>query len=76
MSVLIAKLRLYWPLIKSLQTGLLLSTGLAGYLSAHHDLSLPELIEPGRQPVPGDLRQHHLEYVVRPRYRPRHEPDP
>lgn len=29
------KLRLYWPLIKSLQTGLLLSTGLAGYLSAH-----------------------------------------
>lgn len=24
----------YWPLIKSLQTGLLLSTGLAGYLSA------------------------------------------
>jgi protoheme IX farnesyltransferase len=29
------KLRLYWPLIKSFQTGLLLSTGLAGYLSAH-----------------------------------------
>ena len=28
------KLRLYWPLIKSLQTGLLLSTGLAGYMSA------------------------------------------
>ncbi len=31
---LISKIRLYWPLIKSLQTGLLLSTGLAGYMSA------------------------------------------
>ncbi len=34
------KIRLYWPLIKSLQTGLLLATGLAGYMSArcpvHH----------------------------------------
>lgn len=29
-----SKIRLYWPLIKSLQTGLLLSTGLAGYMSA------------------------------------------
>ncbi len=28
------KIRLYWPLIKSLQTGLLVSTGIAGYLSA------------------------------------------
>jgi protoheme IX farnesyltransferase len=28
------KLGLYWPLTKSLQTGLLLSTGLAGYMSA------------------------------------------
>jgi protoheme IX farnesyltransferase len=28
------KFRLYWPLTKSLQTGLLLSTGLAGYMSA------------------------------------------
>ena len=27
-------LRRYWPLIKSLQTGLLLATGAAGYLSA------------------------------------------
>jgi len=31
---LTAKLRLYWPLIKSLQTGLLVATGLAGYMSA------------------------------------------
>jgi len=29
-----SKIRLYWPLIKSLQTGLLLSTGLSGYMSA------------------------------------------
>jgi protoheme IX farnesyltransferase len=28
--------RRYWPLIKSLQTGLLLATGVAGYLSAVH----------------------------------------
>ncbi|RCK74683.1 MAG: Heme O synthase, protoheme IX farnesyltransferase [Anaerolineae bacterium] len=28
------KIRLYWPLIKSLQTFLLLATGLAGYMSA------------------------------------------
>ena len=35
MNSLSAKIRLYWPLIKSLQTGLLLSTGIAGYLSAH-----------------------------------------
>lgn len=30
-----SKIRLYWPLIKSMQTGLLLATGIAGYLSAH-----------------------------------------
>ncbi len=34
MKILLSKLRLYWPLTKSLQTGLLLSTGLAGYMSA------------------------------------------
>ncbi len=28
------KVRLYWPLTKSLQTGLLLATGLAGYMTA------------------------------------------
>jgi heme o synthase len=39
-----AKARLYLPLIKSLQTGLLLSTGLAGYLSAHTHPSLPVLL--------------------------------
>ncbi len=31
----VIKFALSWPLIKSMQTGLLLSTGLAGYLSAH-----------------------------------------
>jgi protoheme IX farnesyltransferase len=34
MKTLFARIRLYWPLIKSLQTGLLVSTGLAGYMSA------------------------------------------
>lgn len=34
MNRLADKLRLYWPLIKSLQTGLLVATGLAGYMSA------------------------------------------
>jgi protoheme IX farnesyltransferase len=28
------KIRLYWPLVKGMQTGLLLATGLAGYMSA------------------------------------------
>lgn len=35
MKIMLTKLRLYLPLIKTLQTGLLLATGLAGYLSAH-----------------------------------------
>ncbi len=30
----LSAIRLYWPLIKSLQTGLLIVTGLAGYMSA------------------------------------------
>jgi heme o synthase len=34
MKTMLTKLRLYWPLIKSLQTGLLLATGLAGYMTA------------------------------------------
>ncbi|HTX90069.1 MAG TPA: UbiA family prenyltransferase [Anaerolineales bacterium] len=38
-----AKIRLYWPLIKSLQTGLLLSTGLAGYLSARAPARITDL---------------------------------
>lgn len=39
------KLRLYWSLIKGLQTGLLLATGLAGYMSARCPvLSWPTLI--------------------------------
>jgi protoheme IX farnesyltransferase len=35
MRLIGVKIRSFWSLIKSLQTGLLLSTGLAGYLSAH-----------------------------------------
>lgn len=38
-----ARVRMYWSLIKSLQTGLLLMTGLAGYLSAHIPFKLSEL---------------------------------
>jgi protoheme IX farnesyltransferase len=34
MKTILTKLHLYWPLIKSLQTGLLLATGLAGFMSA------------------------------------------
>lgn len=34
MNVIKAKFRIYWPLIKSYQTALLLITGLAGYMSA------------------------------------------
>jgi protoheme IX farnesyltransferase len=34
MKSVLAKIRLYWPLIKSLQTGLLVATGLTGYMSA------------------------------------------
>src|SRR5215213_9164064 len=37
------KIRSYVPLIKSLQTGLLLSTGVAGYLSSRPPFSLPLL---------------------------------
>ena len=38
------KIRLYWPLIKSLQTGLLLSTGIAGYLSSRPPFSISHLL--------------------------------
>jgi heme o synthase len=38
MKIIATKFRLFWPLIKSLQTGLLLMTGMAGYLSAHADI--------------------------------------
>lgn len=34
MSLFKTKFRAYWPLIKSLQTGLLVTTGVAGYMSA------------------------------------------
>ncbi len=38
------KIFLYWPLIKSTQTGLLLATGIAGYLSAGTPIGLPTLL--------------------------------
>ncbi len=44
MSSLFQKFKLYLPLIKSLQTGLLLATGIAGYLSAHTPVNIPVLV--------------------------------
>jgi protoheme IX farnesyltransferase len=45
MQTIKRKLRLYWPLIKSLQTFLLLATGLAGYMSARCPIfHLPTLL--------------------------------
>lgn len=38
------KIRSYWPLIKSLQTGLLLATGIAGYLSSRPPFSISTLL--------------------------------
>lgn len=40
-SYLKTKAGLYWPMIKSLQTGLLLATGLAGYMSARCPVTHP-----------------------------------
>ena len=40
-----SRIRLYWPLTKPLQTGLLLATGLAGYMSARCPVfSMPTLL--------------------------------
>ncbi len=45
MNAAFAKVRLYWPLIKSLQTGLLVATGLAGYMSARCPIfNIPTMI--------------------------------
>ncbi len=40
-----ARLKAYWDLIKSLQTGLLLMTGLAGYLSVHASVRWTDLAQ-------------------------------
>lgn len=44
MNAILAKIRLYLPLIKALQTGLLLSTGIAGYLSTHAQPNLAVML--------------------------------
>jgi len=44
MKMVIHKIRLYWPLIKSLQTGLLLATGIAGYLSSRPPFNISLLL--------------------------------
>lgn len=44
-NLLKEQVQIYWPLIKSLQTGLLLATGLAGYMSARCPvLNIPMLL--------------------------------
>lgn len=44
-STLKTKFRLYWALTKSTQTGLLLMTGIAGYLSAHAAIRWDEFLQ-------------------------------
>jgi len=44
MSIIAAKFRRFWPLVKPSQAGLLLATGIAGYMSAHTPPSLPLLL--------------------------------
>jgi protoheme IX farnesyltransferase len=44
LNLLGTKFKAYLPLIKTLQTGLLLSTGLAGFMSAHTPLELTTLV--------------------------------
>lgn len=45
MSILATKFRLFWPLTKPLQSGLLLATGLAGYMSARCPIfSIPTIL--------------------------------
>jgi heme o synthase len=41
---LIHRIKLYMPMIKTLQTGLLLATGIAGYLSSHAPVQVPTLV--------------------------------
>jgi protoheme IX farnesyltransferase len=43
-SLLTTKFKAYLPLIKTLQTGLLLSTGLAGFMSAHTPIEFSKLL--------------------------------
>jgi protoheme IX farnesyltransferase len=42
--IITTKIKAYIPLIKTLQTGLLLSTGIAGYMSAHNHLQVETLL--------------------------------
>ena len=44
MKTIAAKFKTYWPLVKGLQTSLLLATGIAGYMSAHDKANLLTLL--------------------------------
>jgi hypothetical protein len=55
----------FWPLIKSLQTGLLLLTGLAGFMSSRCPVTNWQIgAGVDGQPVSGNQRQHYPEHVV------------
>ena len=63
----------YWPLVKSLQTLLLLATGLAGFISGRCPvMSWQLLVRCNRQLVSRHQRQYGTQHVVRPRYRRTH----
>ena len=65
-----SKIRLYWPLIKSLQTGLLVSTGMAGYMSARCPIfNLGTLAGLFISLTGFHQRQYHSQHVVGPRHR-------
>jgi hypothetical protein len=56
------KFRRYWSLIKSLQTGLLLSTGVAGFMSVRAEYS--PCYRGCRESLLGYQWEHSLEHVV------------
>ena len=62
-----SKMALYWPLTKPSQSGLLLATGLAGYMSARCPLFyIIPLLWFAARPLFGNSRQHRAQHVVGP----------
>ncbi len=68
MSFLANRVRLYWPLIKSTQTGLLLATGIAGYLSTGTHIQAGSAARAFAHALPRHQRLDHPQHVVRPRH--------
>ena len=59
-----SKFAQFWTLIKPLQTGLLLATGVAGYMSAHGTVDIPILFISSA--LPG--RTWLLQQIMLPKY--------